>query len=189
VSGCVPFACVRRLWTLLPVAGLAGVALPSAAASLDPVVIGKAASTLANVQTDGVVKIGWSCADVPVTANGVRLSPAAGLGSWAPFAPMEDNAVVQSDAVMLQNEVDAAMNAALAHGLSVSGRHNHLSFDQPKFDFMHSDGERSPMQLAAVIKAVHAAHPFTYFRGNGKAEDLEHGFPAARDAQAAADSH
>jgi hypothetical protein len=161
-----PRRCVRPLWTLLMVAGLAGVALPSAAASLDPAAIGKAAGTEAKAQPDGVVKIGWSRADVPVTVDGMRLSPAAGLGSWAAFTSMGDQAMVMGDTVVFQDEVDAAMDAAFAHGLNVTGLHNHFFYDQPKVYFMHIGGNGPAAQLAAgvkavwdAIKAVRAANP------------------------------
>jgi Domain of Unknown Function (DUF1259). len=145
---------MRLLWTCLMVAGLVGAALPSAAATLDPAVIGKAAGVEAKAQTDGVVKIGWSRTDVPVTVDGMHLSPAAGLGSWAAFAPMGDQAMVMGDTVVFQDEVDAAMDAAFAHGLRVTGLHNHFFFDQPKVFFMHIGGEGSATQLASGVKAV-----------------------------------
>ena len=148
------FSRMRPLWTWLMVAGLAGAALPCAAASLDPAVIGKAAGVDAKAQPDGVVKIGWSRADVPVTVDGMRLSPAAGLGSWAAFAPMGEQAMVMGDTVVFQDEVDAAMDAAFAHGLQVTGLHNHFFFDQPKVLFMHIGGEGSATQLASGVKAV-----------------------------------
>jgi uncharacterized protein DUF1259 len=147
------------------VAGLL-VALPAAAATLDPSVIGKAAGTQAKAQADGVVKIGWSRADVPVMVDGMRLSPAAGLGSWAAFAPMGDHAMVMGDTVVFQDEVDVAMDAAFAHGLQITALHNHFFYDQPKVYFMHIGGDGAPAQLAAgvkavwdAIKAVRAAHP------------------------------
>jgi hypothetical protein len=58
------------------------------------------------------------------------------------------------------------MDAAFAHGLSVTGLHNHFFFDQPKVFFMHIEGEGSPTALATdvkavwdAIRAVRAAHP------------------------------
>lgn len=122
-----------------------------------------------------MVKIGWSRTDVPVTVDGMRLLPAAGLGSWAAFSPMGRQAMVMGDTVVFQDEVDAAMDAAFAHGLSVTGLHNHFFFDQPKVYFMHLAGVGSPTQLAAdvkavwdAIKAVRAAHaqPATGFGGS-----------------------
>jgi hypothetical protein len=145
---------VRSLWTLLVIAGLA-LAGSAAAVSLDAAAISKAAGAKATLQSDGVVKIGWSRGDVPVTVDGMKLPPAAGLGSWAAFEAMADGrAMVMGDTVVFQDEVDAAMDAAFAHGLNVTGLHNHFFFDQPKVYFMHIEGEGSPTELATDVKAV-----------------------------------
>jgi len=156
----------RSLWTLWVIAGLALACGSAVAASLDAAAIGKAAGTKATTQKDGVVKIGWSRSDVPVTVDGMRLPPAAGLGSWAAFAPMGNQATVMGDTVVFQDEVDAAMDAAFAHGLHVTGLHNHFFYDQPRVYFMHIEGEDSATALASdveavwdAIKAVRAAHP------------------------------
>lgn len=139
----------------LVIIGVALVCAPVFAASLDAAAIGKAAGVAAQAQADGVVKIGWSRTDVPVTVDGMKLPPAAGLGSWAAFAPMPDgHAMVMGDTVVFQDEVDAAMDAAFAHGLSVTALHNHFFYDQPKVFFMHIEGEGSPTALAADVKAV-----------------------------------
>lgn len=145
---------VRPLWTLFAIAGLAVAAAPAFAATLDPAAIGNAAGVQAKQQDDGVVKINWSRTDVPVTVDGMRLPPAAGLGSWAAFAPMGDQAMVMGDTVVFQDEVDAAMDAAFAHGLKVTALHNHFFFDQPKVYFMHIAGQGQPQALAADVKAV-----------------------------------
>jgi len=156
----------RSLWTLWVIAGLALACGSAVAASLDAAAIGKAAGTKATTQKDGVVKIGWSRSDVPVRVDGMRLPPAAGLGSWAAFAPMGNQAMVMGDTVVFQDEVDAAMDAAFAHGLHVTGLHNHFFYDQPRVYFMHIEGEDSATALASdvkavwyAIKAVRAAHP------------------------------
>lgn len=158
------FPRTRSAWILL--VGLALACGPAFAGSFDAAAIGKAAGVQAKAQDDGVVKIAWSRSDVPVTVDGMRLPPAAGLGSWAAFAPMGNRAMVMGDTVVFQDEVDAAMDAAFAHGLSITALHNHFFYDQPKVFFMHIEGEGSPTELAAdvkavwdAIKAVRAAHP------------------------------
>ena len=150
----VPRTLARPLWTLFAATALVVTTLPVAAASLDAAAIGKAAGVVAKQQADGVVKIAWSRSDVPVTVDGMRLSPAAGLGSWAAFAPMGNRAMVMGDTVVFQDEVDAAMDAAFAHGLKVTALHNHFFFDQPKVYFMHIAGDGEPTALAADVKAV-----------------------------------
>ena len=126
-------------------------------ASLDTKAIGEASGATATATPDGVVKIGWSRTDVSVTVDGVKLPPAAGLGSWAAFAPMATGAMVMGDTVVFEDEVDAAMDAAFTHGLTVTALHNHFFHDTPKVYFMHIGGEGQAEALAAGVKAVWGA--------------------------------
>lgn len=128
--------------------------VPVRAADIDPAAILEASGAEATKQPDGVVRIGWSRDDVSVKVDGMTLPPAAGLGSWAAFAPMGDGAMVMGDTVVFEDEVDAAMDAAFRTGLEVTGLHNHFFFDQPKVYFMHIGGRGEPMQLAGSVKAV-----------------------------------
>lgn len=128
--------------------------VPVQATDIDPARILEASGAEAKKQPDGVVRIGWSRADVSVEVDGLRLPPAAGLGSWAAFAPMGDAAMVMGDTVVFEDEVDAAMDAAFQAGLDVTGLHNHFFFDRPKVYFMHIGGHGEPIKLAAGVKAV-----------------------------------
>ena len=121
---------------------------------LDAEAIGKAAGAKATTTPDGVVRIGWPRTDVPVAVDGVPLKPFAGLGSWAAFTPAKHGAMAMGDTVVFQDEVTPAMDAAFAHGLEVSGLHNHFFYDEPKVYFMHIGGTGEPDKLAAGVKAV-----------------------------------
>jgi hypothetical protein len=132
-----------------------GIAAPPA--SLDAKAIGEASGATATPTPDGVVKIGWARTDVTVTVDGVKLPPAAGLSSWAAFAPMATGAMVMGDTVVFEDEVDTAMDAAFAHGLTVTALHNHFFHDTPKVYFMHIGGEGQAETLAAGVKAVWGA--------------------------------
>jgi len=125
--------------------------------SLDPKVIAAASDTRAVKGEDGVVTIGWPRTDVPVTVDGLKLPPPAGLGSWAAFMPTPDGAMVMGDTVVFQDEVDAAMDAAFAHGLQVSALHNHFFYSDPPVFFMHINGHGDPAALAKGVHAVWAA--------------------------------
>jgi hypothetical protein len=149
-------------------------ALTAAADKLDQKAIADASGAAATTTPDGIVKIGWSRTDVAVTVDGMPLPPAAGLGSWAAFAPMAKGAMVMGDTVVFEDEVDAAMDAAFAHGLSVTAVHNHFFHDTPKVYFMHIGGQGKPDSLAAgvnavwtAVRAVRSAHaqPATSFGG------------------------
>ena len=50
-------------------------------------------------------------------------------------------AMVMGDMVLFEDEVNAAMTAALDNGLNVTALHNHFFFDHPKVYFMHIEGE------------------------------------------------
>jgi hypothetical protein len=141
--------------------GLGASALPSAGAQeqqpakLDAEKIGTAAGVKATTAPDGVVRIAWPRTDVAVSVDGMPLKPFAGLGSWAAFTPMPHGAMVMGDTVVFQDEVDAAMDAAFAGGLEVTGLHNHFFYDEPKVYFMHIGGNADePAKLAAGVKGV-----------------------------------
>lgn len=121
---------------------------------LDAERIAAASGAKATPVDDGVIRIAWPRNDVPVSVDGVRLKPFAGLGSWAAFTKAPHGAMVMGDTVVFQDEVSPAMDAAFAHGLEVSSLHNHFFFDEPKVYFMHIGGEGEPEKLAAGVKAV-----------------------------------
>jgi len=127
----------------------------TSAAELDAQTIAKAADTKVTV-SGGVVRIGWSRNDVALKVDGMPFPPAAGLGSWAAFKPSGNGneAMVMGDTVVFQDEVDAAMAAAFAHGLKVTALHNHFFYDEPKVYFMHIGGRGPATKLAGAVKAV-----------------------------------
>src|SRR5439155_3583680 len=112
------------------------------------------AGVKATTTKDGVVRIASPRADVKVRVDGMPLKPFAGLGSWAAFTPAKHGAMVMGDTVVFQDEVTPAIDAAFAHGLEVSGLHNHFFHDEPKVYFMHIGGMGEPEKLAAAVKGV-----------------------------------
>jgi hypothetical protein len=139
--------------------GLLATGLTFSAASapkehLDANTIASASGAKTTVTPDGVVRIGWPRDDVKVQVDGVPLKPFAGLGSWAAFTKAPHGAMVMGDTVVFQDEVTPAIDAAFAHGLEVTGLHNHFFYDEPKVYFMHIGGRGEPEKLAAGVKAV-----------------------------------
>jgi hypothetical protein len=101
-----------------------------------------------------VARVGWSRTDVEVAVDGARLDPAAGLGSWAAFAPASHGALMMGDTVVFEDEITPALDATLASGLEVTAIHNHFVFDRPRVFFMHIGGHGEPAALAAGVKSV-----------------------------------
>jgi hypothetical protein len=65
--------------------------------------------------------------------------------------------MVMGDTVLFEDEVNAAMSAALDNGLNVTALHNHFFFDHPKVYFMHIEGEGAVDKLAGAIRKVYDA--------------------------------
>jgi len=128
---------------------------PSAPARpLDAEAIGAAAGTTASTTGDGIVRVTWARSDVPVHIDGMSFPVAAGLTSWAGFAPTPTGAMLMGDTVVFQDEVSPAMDAAFAHGLEITALHNHFLYDEPRVYFMHIGGHGDAVQLARGVRAM-----------------------------------
>jgi len=108
-------------------------------------------------EKEGVYKVTLPRNDVKVVVDGWTMPAFMGLGTWAAFTPTKDGAMVMGDTVLFEDEVNAAMTAALDNGLSVTALHNHFFFDHPKVYFMHIEGEGSVEQLASAVRKVYDA--------------------------------
>jgi hypothetical protein len=108
-------------------------------------------------EKEGVYKVTFPRNDIKVTVDGWTMPPFMGLGTWAAFTPTKDGAMVMGDTVLFEDEVNAAMSAALDNGLNVTALHNHFFFDHPKVYFMHIEAEGSVDQLASAIRKVYDA--------------------------------
>src|SRR5213080_835070 len=108
-------------------------------------------------EKEGVYKVTSPRSDVKVVVDGWTMPPFMGLGTWAAFTATKDGAMVMGDTILFEDEVNAAMTAALDNGLSVTALHNHFLFDHPKVFFMHIEGEGSVDQLANAVRKVYDA--------------------------------
>ncbi len=107
-------------------------------------------------EKEGVFKVAVPRSDLSVIAAGVRLSPAMGLTSWAAFKKAGRATVVMGDLVLLEDQVNPVMSAALDSGLEVTALHNHFFWDSPKVMFMHIGGMGDEAHLAAAVGKVFA---------------------------------
>src|SRR6185436_16619700 len=94
--------------------------------------------------------------DLAITAAGVKLSPPMGLTSWAAFKAVNDKVMVMGDLVLLEDQVNPVMSAALDAGLEVTALHNHFFWDTPKVMFMHIGGMGEQRYLASSVGKVFA---------------------------------
>ena len=114
-----------------------------------------------------VFKVSQPRNDIKVSIDGWTAPPFMGLTSWAAFTPGKtDSVMVMGDFVLMQDEVNPVMSAALDNGLEVTALHNHFFYDEPRVFFMHIGGEGTNDRLATAVgkmfsalKSVRTQHP------------------------------
>ena len=62
--------------------------------------------------------------------------------------------MVMGDMVLLEDQVNPVMSAALENGLEVTALHNHFFWDTPKVMFMHIGGMGDEAKLAGAVGKV-----------------------------------
>jgi hypothetical protein len=119
---------------------------------------------------EGVFKVTLPRSDIKATAAGVRMTPPLGLGAWAAFTKAGKHTMVMGDIVLLEDQVNPVMSAALDAGLEVTALHNHFFWDNPKIMFMHVGGMGDDKVLAGAVGKVFARLKET---AGGKGEVLK----------------
>ncbi|WAC15445.1 DUF1259 domain-containing protein [Dyadobacter pollutisoli] len=88
--------------------------------------------------------------DLKVTVKGEPVPIPFGFGGWASIKKTLDgkSAVLMSDTVLLEDEVNPLISAAHANGLEIGAIHNHFFYEQPRIFYMHLHGMGTPQELA-----------------------------------------
>ncbi len=98
-------------------------------------------------------KVSQPRTDVKVTVEGRELHPFLGLTSWAAFTQSAGHSLmVMGDLVLLEDEVNPVMSAALDNGLEVTALHNHFFYESPRIMFMHIGGSGTLEKLATAVR-------------------------------------
>src|SRR5712664_3308165 len=106
-------------------------------------------------EQENVYKVSSPRTDLKISVDKWEMPPFMGLTSWAAFMPgMKGEAMVMGDLVLMQDEVNPVMSAALDNGLQVTALHNHFFFDEPKVYFLHIGGEADTATLAKGVRAA-----------------------------------
>jgi len=142
---------------LIPAAILLAIISSAVAAGLDTARIDQITGLKGKMnEKEGVYRVTFPRDDVKVVVDGWKMPPFMGLGTWAAFTKgAHAEAMVMGDTVLFEDEVNAAMTAALDNGLNITALHNHFFFDQPKVFFMHIEGEGTTEKLASAVKKVY----------------------------------
>jgi len=106
-------------------------------------------------KAENVFKVSKPRTDIKPNVDRWTLPPFMGITSYAAFMPVVGGTMVMGDTVLLEDEVNPAMSAALDAGLEVTALHNHFFFDQPKIYFMHIGGMGDTSRMARAVRAVY----------------------------------
>jgi hypothetical protein len=103
---------------------------------------------------DGIVKF---TIGRPAKMGGVRIDKEMGVNTWIAFAGSDENAVVDGDFAVLEDELQPCLKALRAAGINIVAIHSHMTHEQPRFMFFHYWGQGSAKQLAQGVKrGLHA---------------------------------
>ena len=75
-----------------------------------------------------------------------------GVNTWAAFAGSNENAIVDGDFAVLENELQPVLKALRAAEINVVAIHNHMTDEKPRVLFIHYWGKGSVSQLAKSLK-------------------------------------
>ena len=104
--------------------------------------------------SNGMFKAVWG---LTAQMHGLKFGNEMGLNTWAAFAGTDDNAVVDGDFAMRENELQPVLRTMRAEGINVVAIHSHMAGEQPKILFMHYWGRGKAEGLArSVRKALDA---------------------------------
>jgi hypothetical protein len=90
----------------------------------------------------------------PATMHGVKIDRDMGVNTWAAFAGTDDNAVVDGDFAVTEDELQSALKALRATGINIVAIHSHMTHENPRILFFHYWGRGKAKDLANSIKGA-----------------------------------
>lgn len=80
-----------------------------------------------------------------------------GVNTWAAFAGADDNAIVDGDFAVTENELQPALKSLRHDGINIVAIHSHMTQETPRILFFHYWGRGKARNLAESLK--HALPP------------------------------
>lgn len=88
------------------------------------------------------------------TMHGTPVTKEMGINTWASFGGSDEEAVVDGDFAMTENELQTVLRAMRAEGINVVAIHQHMSHEQPRYLFLHYWGKGKATALAQSLRKV-----------------------------------
>ncbi len=98
---------------------------------------------------DGMVKftIGRSA-----KMHGASIDKDMGVNTWAAFAGSDDNAVVDGDFAVTEDELQPVLRSLLNDKINIVAIHQHMTHEEPRIMFFHYWGRGRAKDLANAVK-------------------------------------
>lgn len=100
---------------------------------------------------DGMVKFTFGRS---ATMHGVNIGKDMGVNTWAAFAGSDDNAIVDGDFVVTEDELQPTARSLLKEKIDIVAIHQHMTHEQPRMMFFHYWGRGRAKDLAQAIKGA-----------------------------------
>lgn len=88
------------------------------------------------------------------TMHGTHVGKEMGVNTWASFGGTDEEAVVDGDFAMTENELQPVLKAMRAEGINIVAIHQHMSHEEPRYLFLHYWGKGKAAALAESLKKV-----------------------------------
>ena len=90
----------------------------------------------------------------PAAMHGVKIDNAMGVNTWMAFAGSDDNALVDGDFAVTEDELQSALKAIRVGGINIVAIHSHMTHEQPRILFFHYWGRGPAKKLAESIQGA-----------------------------------
>ena len=87
----------------------------------------------------------------PTRVHGVYLDNTMGVNTWAAFAGSDENAIVDGDVAVTENELQPVLKSLREAGINIVAIHSHMTGEEPRIIFFHYWGRGSAQSLAQSI--------------------------------------
>lgn len=87
-----------------------------------------------------------------VKMDNTTLSSDMGVNTWAAFAGINENAIVDGDFAVLENELQPVLKALRKGGINIVAIHQHMTMESPRMIFLHYWGKGNAENLAITVK-------------------------------------
>jgi hypothetical protein len=90
----------------------------------------------------------------PTMMHGVKVGKEMGVNTWVAFAGADDNAVVDGDFAVTEDQLQSALQALRMGGINVMAIHSHMTHENPRILFFHYWGRGPAKKLADAVEGA-----------------------------------